>query len=115
MKNLPRPAIWKWRTEIFLVRSVLAFARVTVDWEASSEVNQFFVDRYLRLAEFHRRKGAMVRARRLYALAAMHWHFQDPEQPPPAIADVMPVPLPPLLTWAVSPGTIQKPGFRKAA
>ncbi len=104
----------RWQGEVWLVHSGLAFARAMGSLVASADVHRFFVDRYLRLAEFHRKRGSAGRARSLLAKAAEHWHAMCPDEPPPANAAVMPLPLPPLLTWLVARGTLpEKP--RKVA
>jgi hypothetical protein len=94
--------VWRWRSEILLVRSALFLLNEAGPFEVSPDLHCFFVDRYLRLAHHHRKHGRVERAERLFAKACMHWIAVDPDEPPPAIAAVMPVPLPPIFTWAVA-------------
>lgn len=79
-------------------------------WLASSsrfatpkpEVHRFMFDRYWRLADHHKRHGAMGRAARLRALAEYHYQAGGLDDPPPAVAVAMAVPSRPRLTWAVA-------------
>ena len=66
------------------------------------EVHRFMFDRYWRLADHHDRRGAERRAARLRALAEYHYRAGGLDDPPPAVAVAMPVPVRPRLTWAVA-------------
>lgn len=105
--------LW-WRSEIALVRIAVFLISQPDPFELSPDLHRFFADRYLRLAHYHRERGRTDRATRLYEKACEHWHAFDPDEPPPAMAAVMPVPIPPIFTWAVAkPRVLPRP--RKAA
>jgi len=91
----------RWRYEVFLVRTALLVQEIG-PFEPSPDLHYFLADRYLRLAQYHRAQGRVSRASRLVAKAHMHWEALDPDEPPPAMAAVMPIPLPPIFTWAVA-------------
>lgn len=106
--------IWRIRYELACVHAVLFFLR-GADWlDPSFGLCQFFVDRYLRLHKHYQSRGRGKRAKRFLAKAEKFWFMSSPNEPPPAAALAMPVPVPPVSTWAVSG---QKDGehFRKVA
>jgi hypothetical protein len=70
--------------------------------ELHPEVHLYLYDRYWRLARYHERRGNKQKALRLRAKAAEHWRHTGDDGPPFAVALAMPVPRPPLLTWAVA-------------
>src|SRR5262245_18756014 len=93
---------WRWRSEIAFARTLLLLYGGPGSFALSPHLHDFFFDRYLRLAHYHRQRGNTARAERLFAQAHKHWIAIDPDDPPPAVAAVMPVPLPPIFTWAVA-------------
>ena len=93
---------WQWRSEIALVRTALFLIGAPHALEPSPEQHHFFFDRYLRLSHYHRQHGHTARATHLFAKARRHWIAFDPDDPPPAMAAVMPIPRPPIFTWAVA-------------
>jgi hypothetical protein len=105
---------WQWRSEIALVRTALFLIGAPQSLEPSFEQHHFFFDRYLRLSHYHGQRGRAARAERLFAKAHMHWIAFDPDEPPPAVAAVMPIPRPPIFTWAVSDDRDREP-TRKVA
>jgi hypothetical protein len=96
-------SVMRWRAELAGARTGLwLLGRLSGPVEVSADLNRFFVDRYLRLAKHHRARGRHDRARDCLAKAVLHWRATTLDDPPPAEAAVMPVPLPPILTWAVT-------------
>ena len=94
--------IWRIRYELAYVHALLFFLRGTGWSEPSNGLCHFFVDRYLRLYEHQQSRGKGKRAKHFLAKAEKYWFMLSPNEPPPAAALAMPVPLPPLSTWAVS-------------
>jgi hypothetical protein len=94
--------IWRIRHELAYVHAMLFLLRGAGWSEPSHGLCHFLVDRYLRLHEYHQSHGRGERARRFLAKAEKYWFMLSPSEPPPAAALAMPVPLPPLSTWAVS-------------
>jgi hypothetical protein len=72
------------------------------DEEPTAETHLFFFDRYQKLADHHRRRGHLARARRLQAKADEHWELSGGDGPPFAAAMGMPRPRTWLSTDAVS-------------
>jgi YD repeat-containing protein len=84
--------IWWLRWDL-LSAKVLAWAPTFGrDVELSSETHAFFYDRYHRLAEHHRVRGRLSRARRLNAKADEHYRAGGFDGPPYAAAMAMPRP-----------------------
>ena len=106
--------IWRIRYELAYVHAILLFLRGAGWSEPSYGLCQFFVDRYLRLHKHYQSRGRAKRARRFLALAEKYWLMVSPHEPPPSAALAMPVPVPPLSTWAVS-GRKEPEHFRKVA
>jgi hypothetical protein len=70
----------------------------------------FFFDRYSDLADYHRMKGRVAKAKKLGAIAKAHYQTApDDDEPPEAAAMTMPVPRPPITTDAVSALRVTKP------
>ena len=70
----------------------------------------FFFDRYSDLAEYHRLKGQLAKAKRLAAIAEAYYQAApDEDEPPDAAAMRMPVPRPRVNTNAVSTTWVMKP------
>ena len=106
--------IWRIRYELAYVHALLFFLRGAGWSEPSYGLCHFLVDRYLRLYEHHRSCGRGKRAKRFLAKAEKYWLIVSPNEPRPAAALAMPVPLPPLFTWAVS-GRKDRDHLRKVA
>ena len=70
----------------------------------------FFFDRYSDLADYHRVKGRVAKAKKLAAIAEAHYQAApDDDEPPEAAAMAMPAPRSPIKTNAVSTMRITKP------
>jgi hypothetical protein len=106
--------IWRIRYELAYVHAMLFFLRGAGWSEPSYGLSQFLVDRYLRLHEHYESRGRRKRARHFLAKAEKCWFMLSPNEPPPAAALAMQVPLPPLSTWAVS-GRKNRERVRKVA
>jgi hypothetical protein len=106
--------IWRIRYELACVHATLFFLRGTGWSDPSYELCQFLVDRYLRLHKHYQSRGRGQRAKRFFAKAEKFWFLVNPKEPPPSAALAMPVPLPPLSTWAVS-GRKDREDIRKVA
>ena len=106
--------IWRIRYELAYVHAILFFLRGTGRFDPSDGLCQFLVDRYLRLHQHYQSRGRVKRAQRFLAQAAKFWFMVSPNEPPPAAALAMPVPIPPVFTWAVS-GRKDRDHFRKVA
>jgi hypothetical protein len=95
--------VWRWRAQVAGGLSGLwLLDRWAGPIEPSADLHRFFVDRYLRLANHHRARGRHNRAKRCLVKAMVHWRAIGLDEPPPAVAAVMPIPLPPIVTWAVA-------------
>jgi hypothetical protein len=70
----------------------------------------FFFARYSDLADYHRLKRRVAKAKKLAAIAEAYYQAApDDDEPPEAAAMAMPVPRPPIKTNAVSTMRITKP------
>ena len=69
----------------------------------------FFFDRYSALADYHQRRGHVLKAERLAAIAEGHYLAAGGNDEPPAAAMAMPVPRPPAKTRAVSTTRLTNP------
>ena len=92
----------RYRLELAFVHTVLFFLRGAGWTEPADGLCLFFVDRYLRLYRHYQSRGSRKRAKRILAKVEKYWLLVSPDQPPPSAALAMPVPIPPLFTWAVS-------------
>ncbi|MGP0089988.1 MAG: hypothetical protein ACLPKB_08505 [Xanthobacteraceae bacterium] len=107
--------IWRCRAQVAGALSGLwLLDRWAGPIEPSADLHRFFVDRYLRLTNYHRARGRHDRAKHCFAKAVLHWRAIGLDEPPPAAATVMPVPLPPIVTWAVATDRVGS-DLRKAA
>jgi hypothetical protein len=97
------------RIDLATAHGLLWVARAGQARELAPEVHRFFYDRYSRLAWYHERRGHRQKARRLHAKAAEHYRHAGSDGPPFAVALAMPVPRPPLLTWAVATRRMRDP------
>ena len=77
--------------------------------ELTSDAHVYFFDRYQRLADYHRQKGHVARARTLQAKADEHYRLGGGEGPPYAAAMGMPRPRHWLATDAVSRRSLNGP------
>ena len=103
-----RPARERAGPSLIVVRAELLAAN-TFAWiasargdELSSDTHLYLFERYLRLADHHRRHGRVRRAARLQRKADDHLWYVDGGDPPRAAAMAMPRPRPWIVTDAVS-------------
>ena len=94
----------------------LASAKVLVwlaswgkDAELTPEAHLYFFDRYSRLADWHRARGDLAKARRFQARAEEHHVDDSPGGPPYAAAMAMPHPRRFAFTNALSTKTLDGP------
>jgi len=107
--------VMRWRAQLAGVQTGLwVLGRLAGPIEVSADLNRFFVDRYLRLAKHHRNYGRHERAKLCLVKMVRHWRAIDLDEPPPAEAAVMPIPVPPVFTWAVAADR-HCPALREAA
>jgi hypothetical protein len=74
------------RLDVLTAKVLLWVATVGRDAELTSEAHLYFSDRYHRLADYHRRRGHDVRARRLQTIADEHYELGGGDGPPFAAA-----------------------------
>ena len=89
------------RLDLMTAKVLVWVARVGRDAELTPDAHRYFFDRYRRLAEYHRRRGHEVRARRLQDKADQHDQLGGSDGPPYAAAMGMPRPEKWLTTDAV--------------
>ena len=106
--------VWRIRYELAYVHAMLLFLRGAGWSEPSIGLCQFLVDRYLRLHRHYQALGRAKRAKRFLAKAEKFWFMISPNEPPPSAALAMPVPIPPVSTWAVA-GRKDREQSRKVA
>jgi hypothetical protein len=85
-----------------LTAKILVWVASRRDSELTPEAHQYFFDRYQRLAQYHRRRGHLVRAAGLQAKADAHYMRGGGDGPPHAAALGMPRPRRWLATDAVA-------------
>jgi hypothetical protein len=81
-----------------ITAKILAWVATRRDYELTPEAHLFFFDRYQLIAEHHRRRGRMTRARALQRKADEHYRLGGGDGPPYAAAMGMPRPR----RWAVT-------------
>lgn len=77
--------------------------------DLTPEAHAFFFDRYQRLAQYHRARGRVEKARRIQARAEEHYRAGGNDGPPFAAAMAMPRPRRFIQTDAVSRNRIDGP------
>jgi hypothetical protein len=88
----PQGSISALRLDLMSAKILVWVARVGRDAELTDDAHIYFFDRYQRLAEYHRRRGRLERARRLQAKADEHYRLGGGDGPPYAAAMGMPRP-----------------------
>ncbi len=79
--------------DVMSAKLLVWFASVGRDAELTPDAHLYFFDRYQRLAECHRARGHLVRAKRFYAKADEHHQAAGgTDGPPYAAAMAMPRP-----------------------
>jgi hypothetical protein len=63
---------WTLTIDLWSARSLVWLASVGRDAELTTQAHRYFFDRYTRLADYHRMRGRIERARRLLAKADEH-------------------------------------------
>ena len=100
---------WRWRADLIATLPLLWIASRGGLHEPPPAVHLYLYDRYFRLAEHHWRRGHQRKAARLHRKAEAHYRRSGHRGPPFAAALAMPVPRPPMLTWAVATKSIRPP------
>ena len=98
------------RLDLMTAKVLIWVISVGRDVELTSEAHIYFFDRYRRLADYHRRRGHMARARRLQVKADEHFDLGGGDGPPYAAAMGMPRPRHWVATDAVSHRNLGGPG-----
>lgn len=93
---------WRLRLELVSTLVLLWLVRAGRRPELNPDVHRYLWDRYRRLVQHYERAGNRAQAARFEARAREHHRDMGPGGPPFATAMAMPVPRPPLFTWAVS-------------
>jgi len=93
---------WPLRFDLMSGKVLVWVARVGRAAELTREAHIFFFDRYVRLAEYHRRHGHRAAAQRLQAKADEHYRASGGTEPPYAAAIAMPRPARWLITNAIA-------------
>jgi hypothetical protein len=91
---------WRLRYDLLSTHVLLAVANAGGVGTPRPEVHLFLGDRYERLAEHHRRRGARDRAQALAEKARWHYAQAGFDDDPRAAAMAMPVPRPRIFTDA---------------
>jgi hypothetical protein len=92
--------VWQLRYDVLSIRVLAAVAIARRAGTLKPEVHLFLGDRYDRLADHHRRRGARRRARRLAEKAQWHYAQAGFDDFPRAAAMAMPLPRPLVFTDA---------------
>ena len=93
---------WRLRRDIAWARALLALVTIPGVTSTLPEVHYFLFDRYFRLSELLRERGATRRAEKLRLAALWHYERSGVEGPPPASGFTLPAPPPATFTWAVA-------------
>jgi hypothetical protein len=93
---------WSLLIDLLSAKALVWIARAGRDAELTPEAHLYFFDRYRRLAEYHRSRGHVAKARRLLAKATEHYDAAGGDGPPYAAAMAMPPPRRFIQTDAVS-------------
>ena len=102
MRSVSPANIWSLRADLAWARVMLRLVAVPGVTTPLPEVHYFLFDRYFRLSEVHRNRGAVRRADRLLRVAELHLERSGSDTPPPAAALALAAPTRPSLTWAVA-------------
>ena len=100
---------WRCRADLVTTLPLLWVASRGGLREPPPAVHLFLWDRYVRLAEHHSRRGHRRTAMRLHRKAEAHYRRSGHRGPPFAAALAMPVPRPPMFTWAVAATSMRPP------
>jgi len=94
------PGVWELRYDVWSIRVLAAISVARRLGTLKPEVHVFLGDRYERLADHHRRRGAPTRAHRLVEKARWHYAQAGFDDFPRPAAIAMPVPRPRVFTDA---------------
>jgi hypothetical protein len=96
--------LWSLSFEVFTARMIVRLGGLGREGHLSPETHQYFFERYSRLADHHRTRGNVQKAKRFSDRAEAHRAVEDVEDdgPPYAAAMAMPRPRPYLRTNAVA-------------
>jgi hypothetical protein len=106
----PRPEpYWRLAIDLLSAKVLVWIASVGRDADLTPDAHRYFCDRYGRLAEYHRARGRLDKARRIQAKADEHYRPGGDRPPPSAAAMAMPRPTRFIRTDAVSRNRLQGP------
>jgi hypothetical protein len=100
---------WLLSLDLASAKVLVWFASFGREGELTREAHLYFFDRYSRLAEHHRQRGRVAKAKRLDTKAEAHRVDDFDGQPPFAAAMGMPRPRPFLYTEAVGKHPLDGP------
>jgi hypothetical protein len=106
----PADSWWRLSAEVISARVLVWVAQAGQDRPLTPESHAYFADCYQRLAQHHRARGRLARARRCNARAEEHYRAGGWDGPPYAAAMAMPRPRRWLVTDAVSRIRLNGPG-----
>ena len=103
-------SLWSLSVDVLSAKILVWVASVGREAELTPEAHLYFFDRYRRLAEYHRQRGRLNRARVLQAKADEHWRpGGGNDGPPQAAAMAMPRPVQFIRTDAISRNRFDEP------
>ena len=95
-------SLWLLLADLLSAQALVWVARLGRDADLTPEAHIYFFDRYRRLAECHRARGRLARAKRYDRKADEHFRAGGGDGPPYAAAMAMPRPRQFIRTHAVS-------------
>ena len=95
--------------DLLSAKALVWIASVGGDADLTPEAHLYFFDRYRRLAQYHRARGSVAKAKRLQAKADEHYQAGGGDEPPYAAAMAMPRPRRLIRTDAVSRSRLGPP------
>jgi hypothetical protein len=101
-QNAKNESISAVRLDLVSAKILVWIARAGRDAELTADAHIYFFDRYQKLADYHRRRGHVARARTLQENADEHYRLGGGDGPPYAAAMGMPRPRHWFATDAVS-------------
>jgi hypothetical protein len=109
-KDRPVDSLFSLTVDLLSTRVLVWIASFGRDAELTPEAHIYFFDRYRRLAQYHRARGRVRRAKRFQAKADEHYRAGGGDDGPPyAAAMAMPRPNRFIRTNAVSRSRIEGP------
>ena len=102
-------SLWRLSLDLLSAHALVWVASIGREAELTREAHVYFFDRYRRLAECHRSRGRVAKARRAQAKADEHWRLSGGDEPPYAAAMAMARPRQFIRTDAVSRTRVDGP------